>query len=101
MNDFLKLIQEFWVVLTMIATGAGSFLAWRNKKKNEEKTSASLLFEQLEKLKKKIIVQVNNEIEHAKSNAEKEKIIIMLKSHCPDCYNAVMLKMNKNEQNTQ
>lgn len=100
MNDFLKLVQEFWVVLTMLATGVGSFLAWRQKKKNEEKTSASLLFEQLEKLKKKIIIQVNNEIEHAKSNAEKEKIIFMLRTHCPDCYNAVILKMQTDEQNT-
>jgi len=100
MNDLLKLTQEFWVVLTMVATGIGSFLAYRRKKKVEADTSAALLFEELEKLKKKIIVQVNNEIEHAKSNAEKEKIIIMLKAHCPDCYNEVISKIRNNDKAT-
>jgi hypothetical protein len=82
MSDFLTNAQQFGVLVTTLGGVVAGFFRWKAKKKE----STSMLYEQLEKLKLKVILQVSKEVEQATELSEKEKIIADFKIHCPDCW---------------
>lgn len=90
MNDLINIANNVYALIALVISGFGSIYLWviRQKKKNQDSTD--LLYAQLEELKKKIIAQVNTEIQHAESMAAKDRIIFNLKNYCPDCYQKVI-----------
>lgn len=89
MNDLLQNLQNWWAFILAIGGGIGTYLKWRANRNS----SRELLYEQLEKLKKKLIEQVERDIESAQKLKEKEMAIIerdnilsRLREQCPDCY---------------
>jgi len=122
MNEFSNFIKDFWVailpVLSAIAISVRWFLERKDKNRkikvedeaalkeyqeneelnkvkieNELQSSTELLIDQLENLKKKIVISFTNEIRIAESNAEKSRFIMMLQKHCPECYEEVKEKI--------
>jgi hypothetical protein len=83
MKDLVKLISDFWEVITLTLTGLGGIFAFLKNRKD----STALLYEELEKLKLQVIAQVQKDVKDAKELAEAEQIINELKLRCPDCYN--------------
>lgn len=93
MNEILTFIKDFWEVLLLISGGIGSFLKW----KSSQRKSTEMLYDELEKLKQKVILQVSKEIEQATELAEKQRILLSLQQHCPECYREAL----KNIQNEE
>lgn len=79
----IEVLEKFWALFVAIATGIGTYINWRRKRRR----STLVLYDKLEELKLKIITQVSREIELVEEVAEKNKIISEFKSRCPDCYN--------------
>ena len=98
MQDFLNFAERFWSVTSLILGGIGTsilgFIKWRHSKKEAERTSTEMLYEQLELLKQKVILQVAREVEQATELAEKTRIITEFAKHCPDCYEKFMVQYN-------
>lgn len=88
MQNLIKIVNEFWELITITLTGIGGIFAFLKK----QKSSTALLYEELEKLKVQVIQQVQKDIDNAKELAEKEQIINELKAKCPDCYRKFILK---------
>lgn len=86
-------INEYWQMLVAAATAIGGALRWWTLRKKRKKQSSQLLLEELENLKKKVILQVAAEVKAATELAEMRKILDELRLHCPDCYMAVMNKL--------
>ena len=87
-------IKNYWELIIAVFTGLGSLVGWLIRRKKNKQTSTQMLYEQMEVLKKKIILQTANEITHATAIAEKDRIIENLRVHCPECYIAVMDRLN-------
>lgn len=104
MTTVIDAITNFWQLASAIAIGVGSVITWtvrhkqsRSKAKAEaEKLKASsegLMEDQLEKLKKALILQVQRELEQATTVAELNHIIDVFKLHYPENYESVMTKI--------
>lgn len=87
MQNLVKIIEDFWELITLTLTGLGGIFAFLKK----QKSSTALLYDELEKLKIQVIQQVQRDIDNAKELAEKEQIINELKAKCPDCYRKFIL----------
>lgn len=87
MQNLVKIIEDFWELITLTLTGLGGIFAFLKK----QKSSTTLLYDELEKLKIQVIQQVQRDIDNAKELAEKEQIINELKAKCPDCYRKFIL----------
>ena len=61
----------------------------RQKMEEVNKVSTTMLYEELEELRVKIIKQVQNEVKQAESNAEKQILIDLFKIQCPGCFASV------------
>lgn len=96
--EILQLLKEWWAFIStaVIAVSGGYYQYKANKQK-----SSTMLYEQLEALKIKVINQIKNEVASAHKVAEIQTILEGLKAHCPDCYSR-FLKENNNgvEENT-
>lgn len=88
MSEFLELIRQFWHVLVMIGGGIGAYFRWKATRQK----STVMLYDELEKLKQKVIIQVSREVDQASELAEKNRIIEEFKTHCPDCYSSFIEK---------
>ena len=97
-NILLATIKESWELIVIIVGGGVSTIKYFRDKKIE-KSSAGILYEELERLKIKVITQVQKDIQNATKLSEKEIIILEFKKNCPDCYQQVFEKINttKNE----
>ena len=87
MQSLVKIVEDFWELITLTLTGLGGIFAFLKK----QKSSTALLYDELEKLKIQVIQQVQRDIDNAKELAEKEQIINELKAKCPDCYRKFIL----------
>ena len=67
----------------------------RQKMEEVNKVSTTMLYEELEELRVKIIKQVQNEVKQAKSNAEKQILIDLFKIQCPGCFASVEVELLK------
>jgi uncharacterized membrane protein affecting hemolysin expression len=85
-----ELIKEYWQFAVGVITAIGVVIRfiWNRQKKSQESTS--MLYEQLEELKKKVILQVAADVARATELAEKQKIIEGLRLHCPECYDSFL-----------
>ncbi len=94
--NIIQIIRESWEVIALVITGLGgifgSYLKWKSNKNK----STTLLYEELEKLKKRIIEQVPRDIKNAQTIAQQNFLLEQLKEHCPDCYQKVK-KLNNVE----
>jgi len=90
----IQIIRDSWGVIVLIATGIGSFIGAYLKWQSNKNKSTTLLYEELENLKKKIILQVPKEIEAAHTIAQQNFLLAELEKHCPDCYNKIKSKNN-------
>lgn len=88
--NIIQIIKESWEVMAVVVTGVsgfvGTYLKWRSNKNK----STNLLYTELEKLKKRIILQVPKDIENAKTIAQQNMLLSQLKEHCPDCYEKII-----------
>lgn len=87
--NIIQTIQESWGVVTVIVTGIGGFIGTYLKYRSNKNKSTNLLYEELEKLKKRIIEQVPKDIQNAETIAQQNFLLSQLKEHCPDCYQKV------------
>ncbi len=87
--QIIQTIKESWEAVAVIVTGLGSFVGTYLKWKSNQNKSTNLLYEELEKLKKRIIEQVPKDIENAETIALQNFLLSQLKEHCPDCYQKV------------
>jgi len=92
--QILQTIKESWEAIAVIITGLGGFVGTYLRWKSNKKKSTNLLYEELEKLKKRIIEQVPKEIEAAQTIAQQNYLLEQLKEHCPDCYEKVQNSNN-------
>ena len=90
MGDITQFIKSIWGLVSLIATGIGAFFTWRQRKKVQSRKSSQMLYEELERLKLKVIAQVHNEVNQATEIAEKNRLIAELKAHCPECYKSFL-----------
>lgn len=67
----------------------------RQKMEEVNKVSTTMLYEELEELRVKIIKQVQNEVKQAESNAEKQILIDLFKIQCPGCFASVEAELLK------
>lgn len=79
-------IAEYWDVLAGVGTTIAGVLGWLSVRKKKKDDSTQMLYDQLEALKKKVILQVATEVAQATEIGERDKIIEGLKRHCPECY---------------
>jgi hypothetical protein len=82
----VDMFEKLWPVVLLIAGGVGAFLRWKFTRKQ----STSLLYEELEKLKQKVIKQVGREVEISATAAVQRAQLEELKRHCPECYERVI-----------
>lgn len=82
MREIIKLATDFWELIAVILSGLGGVFAFLKKRKS----STSLLYQELERLKIQVIEQVQLDVKQAQQLAEKQQIINELKTRCPDCY---------------
>lgn len=95
----LETLKEWWALVAVMASGLGAvfnFFLNRGKHKRNlakaQRESTAMLYEQLEELKKKVILSVAKEVSQTEEIAEKQKIIEGLRLHCPECYDSFMNK---------
>ena len=50
-------IKNYWELIIAVFTGLGSLVGWLIRRKKNKQTSTQMLYEQMEVLKKKIILQ--------------------------------------------
>ena len=91
MNELLITLKEWWGLIVMIGGGIGGYFRWKASRDK----SSNMLYEQMEKLKQKVILQVEREVQQETEIAEKDRIIEGLKRHCPDCYDKYIQKNYK------
>lgn len=94
-TNILKLIEEFWTLIVAIAGGIGGYITWSKK----QKQSTMMLYDELEKLKQKVVIQVSREVQQANLIAEKEEILNKLRLNCPECYEKIIFKNGGNKTN--
>ena len=82
MQNLVKIVNDFWELISLSLAGIGGVFAFLKK----QKSSTALLYQELERLKIQVIAQVQRDIDNAKEIAEKQQIINELKAKCPDCY---------------
>ena len=93
-KELFEVFSEFWALFLAVASGVGGYFTWRSKRQK----STLMLYNELEKLKQKVILQVAREVEQANILAEKEAIINQLRLKCPECYNKFIAKQKSNER---
>ena len=82
----MEKITEYWVLAVAIGGGIGRLIMWVYSRKKDRAKSSDLLYNQLEQLKTRVILQVAVEVQQATELGEKQKMIDGLKTHCSDCY---------------
>lgn len=87
--NIIQIFRESWELIALIVTGLGGFVGSYLKWKSNKNKSTTLLYEELEKLKKRIIEQVPKDIENAQTIAHQKFLLEQLREHCPDCYEKV------------
>lgn len=90
MNEIFETLQQFWALIIAIGGGVVTFFQWKSTRRK----STTMLYDELEKLKQKVILQVSREVEQASELAEKSRIIEEFKIHCPDCYSSFIEKFD-------
>lgn len=91
--NVLDMIEKFWGLIVAIGGGVAAYFRWRSSRQK----STKMLYDELEKLKQKVILQVAREVEHASELAEKQRIIDGLRLHCPDCYKSFLKNYDQDE----
>ena len=104
MTEILKILNDFWALLIPIGGSVMGYLKWKNNKliqernfenserkrekeeKENELQSTQMMYDELERIKQKLILQVNKEVDQATELAEKKRIIAEFRIQCPDCY---------------
>jgi len=94
MQQVIQTIKESWEAIAVIITGLGGFVGTYLRWKSNQNKSTNLLYEELEKLKKRIIQQIPKDIENAQTIAQQNYLLEQLKEHCPDCYEKVQNSNN-------
>lgn len=85
----MEKLDAISVVIGLLGGGFGLYERYRTNRreeKKEEQSSLDLLYTQLEDLRKKIILQVQNDVAMASKVAERDIIIDSFRQHCPECY---------------
>lgn len=102
MDGLLEQITDWWGFLVAIGGAIGAVIRWslsqRKSKRlleEEERKTTEMLYQQLYKLKQKVILNVEREVSHATELAEKNRIIQELRQHCPDCYDSYIKKKSE------
>ena len=91
MSEFLELAKQFWAFIVAIGGGVAAYFRWKSTRRK----STTMLYDELEKLKQKVILQVAREVDQASELAEKNRIIEEFKLHCPDCYASFIAKQTE------
>lgn len=104
MNEILNFLNDFWGLLVPVAGSVMGYLKWKNNvlikerefensererekaEKENELQSTAMLYDELERIKQKLILQVNKDVDRATELAEKRRIIEEFRIHCPECY---------------
>jgi tRNA G26 N,N-dimethylase Trm1 len=98
--DLLNTLEKYWQFIVVV-TGSGGIaglIKYYYEYQANRKTSIELLYEELEKLKLRVIIQISKEVEHANELSEKNLILLKLKEKCPDCYQAVIDTIENNKK---
>lgn len=96
-SELLAHIKQYWEFIVLFASGVAGGIKWLTVRKKNKDTSLSMLYEQLEDLRKKVIIQVEESVKSAEELAEKRRIINEFKAHCPECYERFIDETNKDE----
>ncbi len=104
---YIDILKEFWYVTGMIALGIARGIKWifdfnaakererleiiklQKQSEKEDLDSSELLIGQIEELKIKLVNQVGKELELYKDKAHADRLLYLLKIHCPSCYEQV------------
>lgn len=99
--SIVEAVKELWYVVLGAGTAVAGVVKWRIDRKVKEAAEAiaastadadstEMLYAQLEVMKKRLIVSVEQDMARATDAAEQRHIISTFKIHCPDCYSKVI-----------
>jgi len=86
MNELIEIAKNFWGLILLVSGGIGGYFKYKNNQKVAKYKSTEMLYEELERLKQKVILQVSREVDQASELAEKKRLIEEFKLKCPGCY---------------
>ena len=90
LKSLLEILQDLWALIAAVITAiVAGYWKWRSSRSK----STQMLYNELENLKQKIILQISKEVEQSTTIAKQENLLNELKSHCPECYEKTKTKL--------